>query len=73
MKDAMKNLCPFFVLWKKKFTVAINPIPVKIFEPEWSNGLEMTINEILTTPSCFLWDSQVYLPTCLFIEEGLDQ
>jgi hypothetical protein len=30
----MNNLCPFSELWYENFTVAINPISVKILERE---------------------------------------
>jgi hypothetical protein len=69
----MNNLCPFSELWYENFTVAINPISVKILEREGCTAFGMTVNEILTTPSCFFSDSQVYSPTCLSIEEGLNQ
>jgi hypothetical protein len=57
----------------RTFTVAINPIPVKILSRESANVFGTAADGILGTPSCFFADSQVYSPTCLSTEEGSDQ
>jgi hypothetical protein len=50
----MNTLYPFSELWYENFTVAINPISVKIFEREGCTAFGMTVNGILSTHLVFL-------------------
>ncbi len=57
----------------ENFTVAINPIPVKIIRWETTHTRKGSVKKILTSAPCFFLESQVYFATCLSIEEGFDQ